>query len=78
MEVRKKAGVKNIAPHGTRHTFATHYMMDGGNLWDLQKILGHADIKTTERRYAHFDLAHVKGRMKVIEGNGNVLKAKFG
>ncbi|PAJ71685.1 hypothetical protein CJF42_25395, partial [Pseudoalteromonas sp. NBT06-2] len=43
---------KGQASHVMRHTFASHYMMNGGNLLSLQKILGHGDIKMT-MRYAH-------------------------
>ncbi|EGT3635784.1 site-specific integrase, partial [Morganella morganii] len=39
--------------HVLRHTFASHFMMNGGNILVLQKILGHTDIKMT-MRYAHF------------------------
>jgi site-specific recombinase XerC len=38
--------------HAMRHTFASHYVMAGGNLLALQKILGHADLKMTTV-YAH-------------------------
>lgn len=38
--------------HALRHTFASHYMMAGGNILTLQKILGHGDIKMT-MIYAH-------------------------
>lgn len=38
--------------HALRHTFASHYMMAGGNILTLQKILGHSDIKMT-MVYAH-------------------------
>jgi integrase len=38
--------------HALRHTFASHYVMAGGNILALQKILGHADIKMT-LIYAH-------------------------
>jgi len=43
---------KGQATHVMRHTFASHYMMNGGNLLALQKILGHSDILMT-MRYAH-------------------------
>jgi integrase len=43
---------KGQATHVLRHTFATHYMKNGGNILDLQKILGHSDIKMT-MIYAH-------------------------
>ncbi len=36
-----------------RHTFASHFMMNGGNILVLQHVLGHTDIKMT-MRYAHF------------------------
>ena len=38
--------------HALRHTFASHYVMQGGSLLALQKILGHSDIKMT-LIYAH-------------------------
>lgn len=41
------------AAHALRHTFATHFMMRGGNIIALQRILGHADISQT-MVYAHF------------------------
>ncbi|TXE33220.1 tyrosine-type recombinase/integrase [Serratia marcescens] len=41
------------ATHVMRHTFASHFMMNGGNILTLQKILGHASIVQT-MVYAHF------------------------
>lgn len=38
--------------HVLRHTFASHYMMNGGNILALQKILGHANLDMT-MRYSH-------------------------
>ena len=38
--------------HALRHTFASHYVMAGGNLLALQKLLGHAQIEVTAR-YLH-------------------------
>lgn len=61
----EQAQVKPLHPHGFRHTFAAQYLMDGGKMWDLSNILGHSSITVTERYYAHFDIAHVKGRMIV-------------
>lgn len=45
--------------HVLRHTFASHFMMNGGNILVLQKILGHTDIKTT-MRYAHLAPDHLE------------------
>ncbi|MCU6243877.1 phage integrase [Enterobacter asburiae] len=55
-----RAAIKSVAPelpdgqavHVLRHTFASHFMMNGGNILTLQKILGHANIQQT-MVYAH-------------------------
>ena len=44
--------------HVLRHTFASHFMMSGGNLLDLNKILGHETIQMT-MRYAHLSPEHL-------------------
>lgn len=44
----KRAGVaKRVTVHSLRHSFATHFLMAGGNIYSLSKLLGHADIATT-------------------------------
>jgi site-specific recombinase XerD len=45
-----------------RHTFVSHFMMNGGNILVLQRILGHTDIKVT-MRYAHFAPDHLSEAM---------------
>lgn len=45
--------------HVLRHTFASHFMMAGGNIIVLQRILGHSDIRVT-MRYAHFAPDHLE------------------
>nr|WP_302848344.1 tyrosine-type recombinase/integrase [Methylomonas sp. LWB] len=47
------------ATHILRHSFASHFVMNGGNVLSLQKILGHADISMT-MRYAHLAPDHLK------------------
>src|SRR5262249_5639583 len=39
--------------HDLRHTFASHWMMDGGCIFRLSKILGHSSVKITQDVYAH-------------------------
>lgn len=45
--------------HVLRHTFASHFMMNGGNILVLKNILGHTDVKMT-MRYAHFAPDHLE------------------
>lgn len=41
--------------HDLRHKFAVDYLRRGGNIYDLQRILGHSSIKTTELYLEHLD-----------------------
>lgn len=47
----RKAGIKNkrVSPHTFRHTGALFYIMNGGDPFSLQKILGHSDMSMTRK-----------------------------
>ncbi len=47
--VRRLAGIEGFGAHQCRHTFATRWLEQGGNLGALQVALGHASITTTMR-----------------------------
>ena len=49
---------KGQAAHVLRHTFASHFMMNGGNILVLQKVLGHSSLAMT-MRYAHLAPDHL-------------------
>jgi integrase len=76
---QERAGLsKRIRVHDLRHTFASQFMMNGGNIFDLQKVLGHTDIKMTQR-YAHHSPEHLQSSIQYfgfgedIEQTENVL-----
>ena len=48
--------------HALRHTFASHYVMSGGNLLALQKILGHSKFEMTQI-YSHLAPDFMAGEM---------------
>ncbi len=52
------AGIQSFRFHDLRHTFASWYMMNGGDLYELAKILGHSNIRMTER-YAKLGKKHI-------------------
>ena len=45
--------------HVLRHTFASHFVMNGGNILVLQKILGHSTVTMT-MRYSHLAPDHLQ------------------
>lgn len=49
---RKKAGLADVRMHDLRHTHASYLVNGGRTLYEVQKILGHTQVKTTQR-YAH-------------------------
>jgi integrase len=49
----------NLHPHVCRHTFSVRYLMNGGDVFSLQKILGHSSLEMT-RKYVNLASGYVK------------------
>ncbi|HLT22611.1 MAG TPA: site-specific integrase, partial [Bacteriovoracaceae bacterium] len=73
----KLAGVNQYYRiHDLRHTFASHFMMNGGNIYDLQKILGHSSLEMTQR-YAHLAPEHLIQASNVVSFGASLVGAKL-
>lgn len=46
--IKKKSGIDRLHPHLLRHTFATSYILGGGNMEFLRLMMGHSDYETTK------------------------------
>lgn len=50
----KRAGLEpKLRFHDLRHTFASHWVLDGGDIFRLSKVLGHSSVVITQKFYAH-------------------------
>lgn len=56
---------KGQAAHVLRHTYASHFIMNGGDILTLQKILGHSTVALT-MRYAHLSPGHLQDAVKYL------------
>ena len=59
----KRAGLTDLHFHDLRHTFASQFVMAGGDLYILKEILGHKSITMTQR-YAHLSPSY---KIKAID-----------
>ena len=66
--VKKRLNIEeNITPHKWRHTFVTNYLKQGGDLETLRLLLGHSNLKTTQK-YLHFS------KNDIISNYKNIMK----
>ena len=67
-----EAGIKHFCMHALRHAYATRAIESGMQPKVLQKLLGHASIKTTMDRYVHVTAESLDYAIKQFQQNGVV------
>jgi len=77
---QKSANVRSIGIHTIRHTFASHFVMRGGSIYDLKAVMGHSSIETT-MRYAHLSPKYLRDQAELVSleklDQSNVIKLKM-
>jgi integrase len=53
-----RVGLPQIRVHDLRHVYASHFVMAGGSIFDLQRNLGHHSVAFTAEVYGHLSQDH--------------------
>lgn len=65
-EIRDRAGLPDVSAHTFRHTFASRLVQRGVDIYKVQKLLGHSDIRMTER-YSHLAPSSLDDAIDLLE-----------
>jgi len=68
---KQRAGIPRLHAHLLRHTFAIHYLMAGGDVFSLQRILGHSSLEVT-RMYVNMVASQVKEKHRLFSPMDNM------
>ena len=70
-KARKKAKLENFRFHDLRHTFATRLVQAGIDIYTVSKLLGHKDIRMTQR-YSHHCPESLRSSVEVLDTSTNI------
>lgn len=73
--LKKRTGIKRLKAHLLRHTFATRYLENGGNIYALQAILGHTSLEMV-KKYLHLANNRIRADFPKFSPLDNIKKAK--
>lgn len=83
-EAVERAGLaKEMRIHDLRHSFASLFLLDGGDIFKLSRILGHSSVTITERTYAHlrpdaYEADYGRVRFRMPSEGGEVVEMRGG
>lgn len=72
-KLKKRSGIARLHPHLLRHTFATRYLENGGNIYSLQAILGHSSLEMV-KRYLHLANTRIRADFPQFSPLDNIKK----
>lgn len=71
--LRARSNVPRLYPHLLRHTFATRYLENGGNIYSLQQILGHSSLDMV-KKYLHLASSRIRADFPKFSPLDNIKK----
>ncbi|MBE6933674.1 MAG: site-specific integrase [Ruminococcaceae bacterium] len=71
-ELMNEIGLEGYTPYDCRHTFTTQAIRAGIDKQTLRRILGHADLSTTDKYYTHLDLDDILNAVDYLDLNSAV------
>lgn len=72
-KLKKRADIPRLYPHLLRHTFATRYLENGGNIYTLQAILGHTSLEMV-KKYLHLATTRIRADFPKFSPLDNIKK----
>ncbi len=76
LRLKKRTGIERLHPHILRHTFATKYIINGGDIFSLQQILGHTSLDMV-RKYSHLASSYVISNHKRLSPLDEMQRKKY-
>jgi len=68
----KKTEISGFTWHGLRRTFATRLAHKGLDIYKISRLLGHEDVQTTQKRYAHYCTESLRIGVDILEVDYNL------